>query len=155
MASDGEVIPGLGRATLVAEGPFAGWMTWSHGQDPYETHAGPFVCRVEGGAMVSAFLPERRHMNGTGAIHGGALMSFADFALFSIGYNALKGDVSAVTLTLSSEFVGAGAEGAIVLAHGDLIRETGSLVFARGILTQEGRPLLTFSGTLKKIKNRA
>ena len=31
----------------VTEGPFAGWMTWGEGADPYETAIGPFCFKVD------------------------------------------------------------------------------------------------------------
>lgn len=143
----------LGPVTLT-DGPFAGWQSWSKGADPYETSIGPFCFKVENGAALSAFQPRREHLNGGGAIHGGALMSFADFALFAIAHNALR-DTRAVTLTCNSEFLSAGGLDGIVEARGEVLRETRSLVFVRGLITQQGRPLLAFSGTLKKISQRA
>jgi acyl-coenzyme A thioesterase PaaI-like protein len=89
-------------------------------------------------------------LNGGGTIHGGALMSFADFSLFAIAHNALRG-AHAVTLTCNSEFLSAGGLDDIVYADGEVLRETRSLVFVRGLVTQDSRPLLAFSGTLKKI----
>jgi acyl-coenzyme A thioesterase PaaI-like protein len=137
-------------------GPFEGWTTWSQGQDPFETHVGPFYFRVlADGSAISAFEPRRHHLNGSGAIHGGVLLSFADFALFSIAHNALGGDITAVTLTLNSEFASAGDLDGNVEARGEVVRETGSLVFARGILSQKERPLLVFSGTLRKLRKLA
>lgn len=135
---------------VLADGPFAGWSTWGHGADPYETAIGPFCFKVEDGRARTAFQPRREHLNGGGTIHGGALMSFADFALFSIAHKALEG-VSAVTLTCNCEFLSAGDLGAVVEAQGEVLRETRSLIFVRGIVTQGERPLLAFSGTLKKI----
>jgi uncharacterized protein (TIGR00369 family) len=141
-----------GRPRTLTEGPFAGWTTWSEGADPFETHNGPFVFRVEeDGRAVAAFQPERKHLNGAGAIHGGALMSFADFSLFAIAHAQLKDDVNSVTLTMNSEFVGAGDLDGWVTARGDVLRETRSIVFIRGLLVQRDRPLLAFSGTLKKL----
>ncbi len=101
--------------------------------------------------MVCAFQPRREHLNGGGAVHGGALMGFADFSLFAIAYNALA-DVKAVTLTFNCEFLSAGGPGPRIEARGEVLRQTGSLLFVRGIVTQAKRPLLAFSGTLKKIK---
>jgi acyl-coenzyme A thioesterase PaaI-like protein len=137
---------------LLTEGPFAGWSTWSAGGDPFETAIGPFCFKAEGGRMRSAFQPRREHLNGGGAIHGGALMSFADFALFSIAHNALR-DVRAVTLTCNCEFLSAGDLSAVVEAEGEVLRDTRSLIFVRGMVTQASRPLLAFSGTLKKISS--
>lgn len=135
---------------IIQDGPFAGWTTWSNGADPYETLVGPFCFRVEGGQAQCAFQPKLHHLNGGGTIHGGLLMSFADFALFAIAHNALRG-AKAVTLTCNSEFVSAGNVDGIVEARGDVLRETRSLVFVRGLVTQGDRTLLAFSGTLKKI----
>jgi acyl-coenzyme A thioesterase PaaI-like protein len=39
----------------------------------------------------------------------------------------------------------------LVAAHGEVLRETRSLIFVRGLITQASRPILAFSGTLKKI----
>lgn len=139
-----------GAPTILADGAFQGWTTWGEGADPFETAIGPLCFRVDDGRVRCAFEPRREHLNGSGAIHGGALMSFADFALFAIAHNALQG-AKAVTLTCNCEFIAAGGLGGAVEASGDLLRETRSLVFARGLVTQAGRPLLAFSGTLKKI----
>ena len=139
------------QPTILAEGPFAGWTTWSNGADPFESVIGPFCFRAEAdGRARCAFQPTTHHLNGGGTIHGGALMSFADFALFAIAHNALRGD-KAVTLTCNSEFVSAGNLDGIVEASGEVLRETRSLVFVRGLVTQGDRTLLAFSGTLKKI----
>lgn len=140
-------------AVTVMEGPFAGWTTWSLGSDPYETAIGPFYFRMDGERIRCAFQPRREHLNGGGTIHGGALMSFADFALFGIAHKALNG-AHAVTLTCNSEFIGAGALEGVVEAEGEILRDTRSVVFIRGLVTQASRPLLSFSGTLKKIPRR-
>lgn len=150
MRADGDAAPMGGEPRVLTDGPFAGWTTWSNGADPYETAIGPFCFRSDGDRARCAFLPRREHLNGGGAIHGGALMSFADFSLFAIAHNALAG-AKAVTATFNSEFLSAGAPGAIVEAEGDVLRATRSLVFVRGLVTQGSRPLLAFSGTLKKL----
>ncbi|MBC7767785.1 MAG: PaaI family thioesterase [Phycisphaerales bacterium] len=134
----------------LTEGPFAGWFTWSGGADPYETAIGPFCFKADGHSVRSAFQPRREHLNGGGTIHGGALMSFADFSLFSIAHNTLR-DARAVTLTCNCEFLSAGGLEGAVESSGEVLRETRSLIFVRGIVTQRAQPLLAFSGTLKKI----
>jgi len=137
--------------STVTEGPFTGWRTWSAGADPYETMIGPFVFKVEAdGRARCAFEPKPHHLNGGATIHGGLLMSFADFSLFCIAHKALEG-VRAVTLTCNSEFLSAGDLNGYVEADGEVLRETRSLIFVRGLITQRARPLLAFSGTLKKI----
>jgi uncharacterized protein (TIGR00369 family) len=135
---------------VIKDGPFRGWSTWSSGADPFETAIGPFVFRVDDGKVRCAFQPKPEHLNGGGTIHGGALMSFADFSLFAIAHNALR-DAKAVTLTCNSEFLAAGDLNGFVEAEGEVLRETRSLIFVRGLISQVSRPLLAFSGTLKKI----
>lgn len=135
---------------VLKDGPFAGWKTWSGGADPYETAIGPFCFRDDEPRIRAAFLPTRDHCNGGGAIHGGALMSFADFSLFVIARKELA-TTRAVTLTFNSEFIAAGAPDVMVEATGEVLRATRSVIFVRGQLSQNGRALLAFSGTLKKI----
>ncbi len=150
MAAEGGSQEPYGTPVVLTEGPFAGWTTWGTGADPYETYIGPFCFRVDGERARCAFEPQPHHLNGGGALHGGILMSFADFSLFAFAHNALRGQM-AVTLTCNSEFLSAGGLDGWVEAEGEVLRETRSLVFVRGLIRQGGRPLLAFSGTLKKI----
>ena len=94
----------------------------ARGSDPFETANGPFCFKIENGTARCAFEPRREHLNGGGAVHGGALMTFADFALFSIAYSTLR-DVRAVTLTFSSEFISAGDLDGVIEARGEVLRE--------------------------------
>ncbi len=151
MSADGAANEPYGKPETLTEGPFAGWMTWGKGADPFETLAGPFFFKIEGERARCAFQPNRDHLNGGAALHGGALMSFADFALFSIAHKALQGGIKAVTLTCNCDFVSAGGLDGWVEAEGEVLRATRSLLFVRGLMTQRGRTLLAFSGTLKKI----
>lgn len=137
--------------TILTDGPFAGWTTWSQGSDPFETAIGPFCYRTHAEGVLAAFLPRREHLNGGGTVHGGALMSFADFALFAIAHNALRG-AHAVTLTCNCEFISAAHDGEMIEASGEVLRETRTLVFVRGVAVQSERAVLAFSGTLKKIE---
>jgi uncharacterized protein (TIGR00369 family) len=136
----------------IAEGEWAGWRIW--GPDPFELLSGPFYARAEpGGAMVCAFRAGPKHMNGHGAMHGGALMTFADYALFAIAGEEIR-ETSAVTAQMSCEFIDAAFEGEIVEARGEIIRSGGSLIFLRGMVTADGRPALSFSAILKKLRRR-
>ncbi len=151
MSADGDGNEAYGRPYVLTEGPFAGWTTWGKGADPYETMIGPFCSKIENDIVRCAFAPRRDHLNGGGAIHGGALMSFADFSLFAIAHNALAGGVKAVTMTCNCEFIRAGTLDGWVEASGEVLRTTRSMVFVRGLVTQRAQPVLAFSGALKKI----
>lgn len=153
MSADGAANPI--QPQVIAAGPFAGWMTWSNGADPYETSIGPFCYKIgDDNRALCAFEPLPRHCNGSGTIHGGAMMSFVDFSLFAIAHSALR-DQHAVTLTCNNEFLSAGNLDGIIYADGDVLRETRSLVFVRGVVRQADRPLLAFSATLKKLRAQA
>ncbi len=137
---------------VITEGEWAGWKIW--GSDPYELMSGPFYARRDpDGRMVCAFRAERKHMNGSGFMHGGCLMTFADYALFCIGEEALTGSGS-VTASLNGEFVDAAVEGEMIEATGEIVRAGGSLVFIRGMVSTGERPLLNFSAIVKKVKRR-
>lgn len=150
MSADGGAAEPYGTAVVLSEGPFAGWTTWGTGADPFETLVGPFCFKEEEARTRSAFQPRREHLNGGGAVHGGALMSFADFALFSIAHKALAG-VKAVTLSCNCEFISSADLDGWLEAEGEVLRNGRSVIFVRGLITQRAHPVLAFSGALKKI----
>lgn len=137
---------------VVADGAWAGWTLWS--PDPFELLAGPFYARRdESGRMACAFRAERKHMNGHGAMHGGCLMTFADYAIFCIASEHLAGSGS-VTAQMNCDFVDAAFEGEHVECTGEVVRAGASLVFIRGQITAGGRIAMTYSAILKKTKPR-
>jgi uncharacterized protein (TIGR00369 family) len=141
----------LNRPDLHVEtsGEFKGWRTWS--RDNFETHNGPFYHRLEDdGRIGCAFRVGKKHLNGAGNVHGGAFMSFADYCLFAVASPLLKGP--AVTVSFGCEFIDAAREGELVEGKCEIMRAGGSMIFLRGVLTSGDRPLLTFSGTIKRVK---
>jgi len=141
-----------GLLSVVEEGEFAGWRHWRG--DPFETRSGPFFYRrEEDGSYTSAFRAEPRHMNGGGFMHGGCLLTFADFALFAIATDALNGD-HAVTLNLSGDFLGSVQSGALVEARGEVTRGGGKTIFVRGLITGDGAPALSFTGIIRRLAKR-
>lgn len=133
-----------------------GWEKWG-ADEPYEDMAGPFFFQRTPQGVVSAFKVEPKHLNGGNAIHGGMLMTFADYALFTIALEELT-DTHAVTIALNGEFTAAGPSSGIVYASGEVVRETGSMIFVRGTINADdartGLTLLSFSGIVKKLKKR-
>jgi uncharacterized protein (TIGR00369 family) len=137
---------------LVTKGEWAGWGRYE--TDPFEALTGPFYARRdEAGQMVCAFRAERKHMNAGGAMHGGCMATFADYALFMIAETELEG-VGSVTASLTCDFVDAASEGELIEARGEVVRAGGSMVFIRGLVTAESRPILTFSAIVKKVRRR-
>ena len=138
---------------VAGTGEFEDWATWD--EEPFEHDtAGPFYFRVDEKGPVAAFRAERKHMNAGGVVHGGCLMTFADFALFAIAHENMDNSYG-LTVAFTSEFLDGAREGDLIEARGEVLREGGSLVFVRGLVTSNGRPCLNFSGTLKKRKLQA
>jgi len=135
-----------------SEGEFAGWSHWAG--DPFETRSGPFFMRrEEDGSVLSAFRAEERHMNGAGFLHGGCMMTFADFALFSIAHDEMNGDWG-VTMNLSGDFLGSVPPGALVEARGEVTRGGGKTIFARGMITGNGEPAFSFTGIIRRFPKK-
>jgi uncharacterized protein (TIGR00369 family) len=151
---DGEAAAERLRIIRITDGEWAGWRSFGE-IDPFEAQVGPFYFRKEpDGRMRTAFRAERRHMNGGGFMHGGCLMTFADFALFVIAHEVLKGSW-AVTATFNAEFLGSVQEGALLEGAGEVVKAGRSLVFVRGLVVSGEAPVLSFSAALKKTAPKA
>lgn len=87
-----------------------------------------------------------------GVVHGGALATLADVALFVIaGHGKVTRDM--VTLTLASSYLAPAPLGAFVVAEGRVARAGRSVVFVDGqVVGEDAAPLLTFSGTIKRVR---
>jgi acyl-coenzyme A thioesterase PaaI-like protein len=133
------------------EGEFAGWRTWS--RDNFETHNGPFWHRMDAdGRIRSAFRVEKKHLNGSGNVHGGCFMSFADYCLFATTSPILQGP--GVTVSFACDFLDAVREGELIDGFTEITRAGGSLIFLRGELKSGERAVFTFSGTIKRVKRK-
>ena len=131
-----------------------GWMRWGF-RDPtrYNSFLGELIVRVEAGRARVRMTPERRHSNLSDRVHGGALLGFIDVALFaaSRGFGLIEAG-TAVTLDLSTQFIGGGRVGEPLEAQVELLKETGRLLFLRGLVVQgDGEErIASFAGTIRK-----
>ena len=149
---DGTEIANPWTPRLVTEGEWAGWTGYD--TDPFENLAGPFYARRdEGGRMVCAFRAQKKHMNGGGFMHGGCMATFADYAIFMLADDDLQGSGS-VTASLSCEFLDSASEGDLVTCTGEVTKAGGSMVFVRGLARAGGKPILSFSAIIKKIRRK-
>lgn len=142
------VLPFSGKLRHAAPAEWAGWYQWA-GIDPFEEGVGPFYVKRDPLGIVTGFRPGPANRNGHGSVHGGCMMTFADFSLFMIASSDGE-EVHGVTVTFNCEFVGAAQPGQLLLARGDVIRAGRSLIFARGLITADGEAALSFSGTIKR-----
>ena len=136
-------------ARVIEDGPMKGYI-WHPEFDPFEHHIGPLgYKKLEDGRYTCAFYAEKKHLNGGDFLHGGMLMGFADFCLFALAGDTLQGP--AVTLSFNADFTAAVGAGRLIECEGEVVRNTRSIVFVRGIIRSGDIPLLNFSGVVKRL----
>lgn len=109
---------------------------------------GPVYERMnEDGTFVRALRVEDKHTNLGGVVHGGVLMSFADVILGTVCYRHTERPGASIRLV--TDFVAPARVGDWLEGCGEVVKATRSVVFARGELTIDGRPVMTMSGTYK------
>ena len=118
--------------------------------DPFEDYVGPFGYKIEDGKIHFAFRAEPHHANTGNTLHGGILMTFADFALCLAATWDQPGE-KCVTVSFNGEFVSSGEPGELVEASGEVVRRTKALTFVRGQLFVGHRVLLNYSAIVKRV----
>lgn len=118
--------------------------------DPFEMLVGPLGLRRESGSVLCAFRADRRHVNSGDTVHGGMLMTFADFAVCIAAVQDQPGERS-VTVSLNCDFVAPGKVGDLVEARCEVVRRTRHLAFVRGTVFVGDRVLLTCNSVVKRI----
>ena len=120
------------------------------------TVIGTMAGRIEGHAARIRCFPRPELRNVMGAIHGGAILGFADVAM-SAGARLLTDmhSVSGLTLDLSTQFISPGRIDLPLDAVVEVLRETGRLIFLRGLLEQDGTVVAAFNGTMRKPSQHA
>ena len=106
---------------------------------PFLDHAGPLLRRDSDGAIGLEI--ERRHLNAAGKAHGGLLASIADHAIGRAVNEALE-NAGAVTVSLTTDYLGAVDEGDFVEARTNVDRLGGSLAFADCAITVDGKDVV-------------
>ena len=135
-----------------------GWL--SFGDIPPESFAGaigPLHCRDAGNGSVQVrMVPTEAMLNFGGSIHGGAVMTFIDMAIFAGGPIVGREPGHYVTLDCATHFIARTMGGAPLDAFVRMIGQTrGGHVFMAGHCEQGGQPTHSFTGTLKRIRDRS
>lgn len=134
-----------------------GWMSWELAdQTRYNAFLGRLlVSKGEDGKAHTRMFPERRHSNLGDAIHGGTITGFVDISLFAgARMFGMLDPGPAVTVDLSFHFVGAGRMDAPLDCEIELVKETGRLLFLRGLVVQQGETIASWTGTIRKPSKR-
>ena len=163
--NDGIEEPERRRDNFSAEELGDGWTSWNlKDASRFNAFIEPLSVRAEkptGDGRPRArvrMLPERRHSNLGDNVHGAVTLALVDVALFAASHQFGSIDAGhSVTLDLSTQFVGAGRVGEPMDAVVELVRETGRLIFLRGLVVQgegDAHIVLTFAGTIRKVSRK-
>ena len=87
-------------------------------------------------------------MNGSGSLHGGVVMTFADIAMSQVS-RAVSGAAGCSTVSLTCDFVGPGKLGDVVEARVRVTRQTRTLVFLSAEIAAGERMLAMATGLWK------
>ena len=136
---------------------YPGWSTWRLRDDTRFNSVvlGEMLVRVEDGRCRLRMFPQRKHTNLQDMIHGAVTLSLIDVSLFAAMRTLTGGDAGpAVTLELSTQFIGAGRADRPLDAVVEVLRETGRMLFLRGEVVQEEHLVAAFSGLIRKAPRR-
>lgn len=134
-----------------------GWYTWNMTDETRFNAAvmGDMIVRTEGDKCRLRMFPERRHTNLQDMIHGATTLGLIDISLFAAMHTLTDGEPGpAVTLELSTHFIGAGKPEQPLDAVVQILRETGRLLFLRGEVVQEDHLVAGFTGLVRKASRK-
>jgi len=109
---------------------------------------GPLWTKKEGDRWAYAFRAEPRHANPAGLVHGGMLCTLLDHALSAIAWEVNERK-PCVTVALDVQFLASAKAGDFVVARGEIVRQTATLVFMRGALTLGEEAIANATAILK------
>lgn len=130
-----------------------GWFSWNmKDESRFNTQAmGPMMVRRERDRCRLRMIPERRHTNLQNMIHGAVTLALIDISLFSAMHVLRANEAGmAVTLELSTQFIGGGKVDEPLDALVEVMRETKRLLFMRGEVLQGDHLVSAFSGLVRK-----
>lgn len=115
----------------------------------FNLHAGPIWRLPAEGEVYRFALPViDKHMNGSGSVHGGLLMTFADISM-SQSSRAATGAQSCSTVSLTCDFVGPGKAGDILESRVRVTRKTRTMVFLSADIVVGSRVVAVATGLWK------
>jgi uncharacterized protein (TIGR00369 family) len=129
---------------------------------PWRRHAvpglmgalGPLMSRREADGWAYALELGDAHLNQAGIVHGGTLAALLDHALSAIAWDH-TGKTPCVTVQLNVSFLGSSRAGQLLIARGQVDRETTSLLFLTGSVYAENTLVGTAQAIMKPLRSRA
>jgi uncharacterized protein (TIGR00369 family) len=121
--------------------------------DKAEDSIGPFFFFMEDEHPRTAFRVQTRHCNAHDSVHGGILMTFADYTL-CLGANGGASE-SVATVSCNNEFTAPAHNGDLIQGRAKVIKRGGSMVFVRCELLVDETVVLMSSAVIKRIRPRS
>lgn len=115
--------------------------------DKAEDAIGPFFFNNEKDRIRTALRVEEHHCNAHDSVHGGVLMTFADYTL-CLGANGGSQQFVA-TVSCNNEFIAPAHNGDLLLGEAEVLKTGRSLVFVRCVLKVEQKIVLSASAVIK------
>ena len=138
-------MPAAGQGELSDFVTLPGW-------DPFEDTAGPMYESAAGiEPRRCAMKLEAKHCNTAGIVHGGLLMTFADYSTFALARESI-GPHGGVTVSMTSDFTSAARAGDLIEAAVEVVKATRSMVFVQGRISVEETTVMSVSVVLKKLR---
>lgn len=120
--------------------------------DKAEDFIGPFFFYMDGDRPRTAFRVREQNCNAHDSVHGGVLMSFADYTL-CMGANGGANE-SVATVSMNCEFTAPAFNGDLILGHCEVVRRGKSLVFVRCELEANEQVVLIASAVVKPLTRK-
>jgi uncharacterized protein (TIGR00369 family) len=124
----------------------AGWRIISN-NTAFGELVGP-IWRLDGERPRFGFVVAPKHLNRSGNLHGGMLMTLADNAM-AIAAREATGSKRHATIELNIQFVGSVRLGEFVEAHPEVVRATRSVIFMQAKMFVGTRVVVTTNGIWK------
>ena len=129
----------------------AGWKRLNGGA--FMNHIGPLWTRKTEAGWRYGLQIDARHLNPAGHVHGGVLQTLIDHVLSVVAWRAVDRQ-PCITLQTDSQFLSGVSAGEFVQAHATEIHRTRSMIFMRGGLGVDARPVLHAQGIFKILRDR-
>jgi acyl-coenzyme A thioesterase PaaI-like protein len=145
----------LAKVGLVPDPENEGWYILPAGETGrFNDIYGKQRCRIESDGKVRIRVhPEFKHTNSHNTVHGGFILALIDHVIFispvALGIPRVLGGV---TIELSTKFFGALRPDEPMDVVFQVMRETGGMIFSRGVIEQYGSEAVAFSGITKRSK---
>ena len=127
-----------------------GWTNFVWHEDGFPALVGPFWQKTVEGRRLHGLLVEEKHSNIHGIVHGGMISTFLDQTLGHTVWEASDRGPN-VTIQLNVHFISGAKQGDFLIAEGEVMRVTRSVVFVRGRLTAGDKLIAHADGVWKRL----